>query len=77
MPTDPGVYVLTWDWREQIDLLALHNILRDMAGADIRLYRIDTGSDQYAIVLADRDMTDAEARAAWRRTWDEEATDER
>lgn len=75
MKVDPGVYVLTWDWREQPDLIALANILRDMAG--VQLYRVDTGSDQYAIVLADRDMTEDETRVAWRRTWDEEATDER
>jgi hypothetical protein len=62
-PKDAATRVLSWDHREQPDLAALGTALRDLS--DARLYEVDTGSDQYAIVLATGDLTDDEAQAAY------------
>lgn len=57
--------VLTWDWRQQPDLDRLAAAIRDLTGGNVGLHQVDTGSDEYAIVLADQLLTDAEARSIW------------
>lgn len=54
--------VLTWDWRGQIDLEALADAVWDMSGGEVRITEVDTGGDEYAIVVSDADeMTPEEA----------------
>ena len=56
MTTEPNrsdrTAVLTWDWREQPDLDHLGRLICDLSGGTVHLHQVDTGSDQYAIVLA-------------------------
>jgi hypothetical protein len=42
--------VLSWDWRGQIDLDDLAAAVRDLGG--LHLIEVETGDDQYAIVLS-------------------------
>ena len=53
--------VLSWDWREQPDLDHLATTIHDLSAGRVRLHQVDTGSDEYAIVLTDEPITQAEA----------------
>lgn len=66
------VVVMSWDWREQPDLEQLDQAVRLASGGLARVHTIDTGSDEYAIVVADHRITQAEAEAAWQARWDGE-----
>lgn len=55
----PQTAVLTWDWREQPNLDELDRIVYNMT-TSVRIHQVDTGSDQYAVVITTDDL-DAEA----------------
>lgn len=57
--------VLTWDWREQTDLDRLARALTTVSGGSVHLRQVDTGSDQYAIVLSSSALSEHEAQAAY------------
>lgn len=59
--------VLTWGWREQPDLDRLARIITDLSGGTVHLVQVETGSDEYAIVLSDRALTKDEVDEAYRR----------
>ncbi len=61
--------VLTWDHREQPDLGALADAVRDLSGGRVHLVEVDTCSDQYGIVLSTLRLDDHAAQIVW-----EEAT---
>jgi hypothetical protein len=56
---------LSWDWRGQPDLDQLARIVLDVSGGTVHVHQVDTGSDDYAIVVSDRPLTDGEAYAVW------------
>lgn len=58
--------VLSWDWRGQPDLDRLARALFTVSGGTVHLRQVETGSDQYAIVLSDKPLTEAEAYASYR-----------
>lgn len=58
---------LSWDYRQQPDLDQLARAVLDLSGGRVHLHRVDTGCDEYGIVLADREMTAAAAHAVWMR----------
>lgn len=64
--------ILSWDWREQPDLDELARVLLDVSGGVVRLYQVDTGCDEYAVVVADRELGVTEVEAEWRRRWEGE-----
>lgn len=65
------IEVLSWDWCEQPDLIRLAAILRHLSNDQVRMRQVRTGSDEYAIVLSDAPLTDAEAMAAYEKRWDD------
>lgn len=54
--------VISWDWRQQPDLIKLREAVRRVSGGACDLAEIDTGGDDYAVVIADHVVDDAEAR---------------
>jgi hypothetical protein len=60
------VRVLSWDWRQQPDLDRLAQILLEISDGRVHLHQVDTGSDEYAIVLSDRPLTRTEADSCYR-----------
>ncbi len=52
---------LTWDWRQQPDWERLAVVVLDLSGGRVHLRLVDTGSDEYALVVADRDLTEQQA----------------
>ncbi len=64
--------LLTWDWRGQPNLQHLAKAVHDLSGGRVSLYEVDTGSDQYAIVLADEPLTAEQAASVWDAQFDEE-----
>lgn len=68
------VHVLSWDYREQPDLAVLGRLV---AGGAVHLHQVeDTGTQDYALVVSSRPLTDAEAAEAWRRHWEGGDVDE-
>jgi len=61
----PIARVFTWDWKEQPDLGAILGAARDMPGPWF-WFCPETGSDEYALILSDRELTAADAeRILW------------
>ncbi len=58
--------VMSWDWKEHIDLDQLGCIIHDLSGGDINLYEVDTDSDQEAIVISRGEMTPEQVVEAYR-----------
>lgn len=65
----PRFEVLTWDHREQPDLTELDDMLDRLSGGRVRLTEADTGSDQFAIVLAEGKLTEDAATGIYRMWW--------
>lgn len=63
LPAEPRV--IAWDWREQPDLATLAEIVRTMSDGRVHLVTVDTANDEYALVIAGRELTTAEALAAY------------
>ncbi len=70
--TDPTHRLLTWDWREQPDLKELGRALAEVSGGRIHLAEVETGDDQFAIVIADAPVSEAEATEIYRTRWEDE-----
>jgi hypothetical protein len=70
--SDPTVRVLSWDWREQPDLTALARDIADLSGGRLYLAGVDTGSDEYAVVLSTAQLDKAAVDEAYRRRWEGE-----
>lgn len=70
MATEHGPVILSWDWAEQPDMDDLAEAIRDLFGG--HLYKVNTGSDDYAIVLSRTALDDDAVAEAWRRRWEGE-----
>jgi hypothetical protein len=64
--------VLSWDWHEQPDLIRLAAIIRYLSNDRVRLRQVKTGTDDYAIVLSDVRLTEAEAFEVYEKRWEDE-----
>lgn len=67
---DTRVGVLSWDWCGQPDLADLARILHDVSGGTVHLREINTGSDEYAVVIAATDLDEATAQAVYERRYE-------
>jgi len=61
------VHILSWDWRGQPDLDELDRIVYNISclGSPVRIQKIETGSDQYAIAISNRELPEQMLRQAW------------
>ena len=60
------VAILEWDWRQQPDFDEIGQIVLDFQSRfsdGIKIKYIETGSDEHAIVIGSKSMTDNEAEA--------------
>lgn len=58
--------ILTWDYREQPDLDALGEAIRTLSRGAVDLRAVpETGSDQYAVVVADHPLSGDQAQSVW------------
>ncbi len=57
--------VVSWDWREQPDLDRLATALREVSGGTVHLHQVDTGGQEYAIILSDRPLCPLEIDRIW------------
>lgn len=67
-----SVHIVSWDYRGQPDIDAIdrHVYHLSCVGLPVRVQMVeDTGCDQYAITIADRELTVAEQQAAWQEWW--------
>lgn len=53
--------VFTWDWKEQPPLEKLAEAVAEVSGGGVYMRQVDTGSDEYALVVSDHPVDDAEA----------------
>ncbi len=60
---------MTWDCGQQpaLDLLAAH--IHDLTNGALRLHQVDTGGNEYAIILATVPLTGVQAAAVFDRWW--------
>jgi len=71
------VHVLTWDWREQADLVWLGQLVRDMSGGRVHLHPVeDTGTDQFVLLVSPVPLDDAAVMDAYRRWWSQPESNE-
>lgn len=63
--------ILTWDYREQPDLKRLARLVTEMSGGRVHLVEVeDTGTQDYALIVSDRALDEAETSAVYRRWWE-------
>lgn len=62
--------ILTWDWAQQPDLARLTVIVREMSGGIVHMRLAETGTDDYALVVSDTELTQADADAEYGRWWE-------
>lgn len=61
--------ILSWDWREQPDMEQFGKVVEELSGGRVHLHEVNTGSDQYAVVLTDENLPFAEVDAVYRDWW--------
>lgn len=59
--------VVSWDWREQPNLAVLAAAVSEVSGGRMHVSQVDTGTDDYVIVISDRVLTGDEADAVYAR----------
>ncbi len=64
------VHVMTWDWKEQVDIDDLAKIVSDLTNGKIHIVSIDTDSDTMGLAISDEPLTQEMARYAFDRRWD-------
>lgn len=52
--------VITWDWKDQVDVGELNSALRGVA--DPQVFEVETEGDWYAVVVAPRGTSQAKAQ---------------
>lgn len=57
--------VMSWDYREQIDLDELTAYVGELFGDRVHLTQVDTGSDQYVVVISNEPVTAEQAYRLW------------
>jgi hypothetical protein len=58
--------IISWDWCEQPDLAVLARAVYAVSGGLVHITQVDTGDDQYAIVVSDRPLGVLEASDLYR-----------
>lgn len=61
--------VMTWDWRERIDVDTLAAIIYDLSEGGLHVSSPDTGCDEYALVVSTVELNSDQARDAFQRWW--------
>ena len=61
--------VMSWDSGEQPDLDRLVAILRDLSGGAVHLASVDTGMNEYAVVVSTVPLDKAGVQATFERWW--------
>lgn len=62
------VTLLTWDYKEQPDLAELAAAVARLSGGTVNIRQWEGhGTDSYVLVIADHEVSDAEAEALWYR----------
>ena len=56
----------SWDYRQQPDMEAIASFVAELSGGTVRMREVDTRSDEYAWVIADREVSDEEAMELYR-----------
>lgn len=63
---------MAWDWHGQPDIDELDRIIANMSASStsmIRVYKADTGMDEYGIVITDEVLTPAQVNERWIAWW--------
>lgn len=61
--------LMTWDWKEQVDLEQLGQIVTEISGGTVHLYEVDTESDQYGLIVSRDELTQDQVQALWKARW--------
>lgn len=57
--------ILMWDYRQQPDMDAFDRIVANLTNLGVRIYQVETHTDDYAVVICRGDMTPEEAQRAY------------
>lgn len=63
------VRIFTWDWKESPDLDDIGRAVTEISGGTVFITNVDTGSDQFAVVVSATELTAAQATEAFNREW--------
>lgn len=59
----PRARIFTWDHNQQPDMEAIAALVAELSGARVVMREVDTGSDEYAWVVADHEVSGEELRS--------------
>lgn len=57
--------VLGWDWKTPPSAAAVRQALEQASGGLLRVYEVDTGGDDYAVVLSAEPLNEAQVTAVY------------
>lgn len=72
---DRKTEVISWDWREQIDLGKLGEVIRTLSGGTLDLREVNTDGDFYAVVISDQPIPAEQAQALFEAEYYADAED--
>jgi hypothetical protein len=61
----PRAEVVTWDWRETVDIPELTKLIAAVSGGSVHLREVVTGSDVYAVVISTTALDDLQVQQVW------------
>jgi hypothetical protein len=62
----PEMVIIGWDWKDQPDISELHRAVCDISGGKVHIREVESGTDDYTIVVSDAELDDEQAQAAYR-----------
>lgn len=66
---EPRPQIVTWDWKEYAPMGDVGRAIEEVSNNQVHLYEVDTGSDQFAVVVSNKSLTTDEVQGiykAWR-----------
>lgn len=59
------IEMVSWDWKEQPSFVELARVIQSVSRGRVWMYDVETGSDEYAVVFADRELTPEQVTETW------------
>lgn len=66
------IELMTWDWKEYLDLEQLARVVDKVSGGTVHVHEVDTQSDQFAVFISNVKLTDDEVKRLWKQRWEGE-----
>ena len=64
-----NIQIFSWDWKESPDFAEIGPAITEVSGGTVFITEVETGSDQFAIVVSSSQLTAEQAAEAYQEEW--------